>query len=285
MFSKFNYSPSSFFYNSVLNKYLTTGTKLYNLHQQEVQNCLSEYISDDGIISGTDLKENWFSITPKHVFISHSHKDLNKVKAFAGWLYENFKIEAFIDSCSWGYCDTLLNKIDNKYCYNSHTDTYSYNLRNYTTSHVHMMLSTALSEIMDKTECIIFFNTPNSINMSEELDNIKKSQQTASPWIYHELLMTTMLRKNLFRNKNIVMEHRFSQLLENKSDFQVHYDVTKIINSMPELYDEQLQLWISKWDETSNTTVRGVDFSYNGSPSRSAEEALDLLYRIVFPKK
>lgn len=81
---------------------------------------------------------------------------LIKLKHLLDSLHDCFGLEAFIDSCSWGYCDDLLNKIDKKYCYDSKKKTYDYHLRNYTTSHVHMMLSTALAEMMDNTECIIF---------------------------------------------------------------------------------------------------------------------------------
>lgn len=183
MFAKFNYIPSNSFYNMELNKCQPLGCSIYSKHENEVKECLSEFITEDGIINGTALKEHWFSISKKDVFISHSHKDINKVKAFAGWLNQTFGLEAFIDSCAWGYCDDLLRKIDDKYCYNAKTNTYNYNLRNYTTSHVHMMLSTALTEMIDNTECIIFFNTPNSINLSEELDNVKGKQSTISPWI------------------------------------------------------------------------------------------------------
>ena len=198
MFAKFNYSPSGAFYNSVINHFYTKGNELFAAHEKEVQDCLSDYISEDGVINGTDLKEHWFSISKKDIFISHSHKDINKVKAFAGWLYDCFGLEAFIDSCSWGYCDDLLNKIDKKYCYRPKTNTYDYQLRNYTTSHVHMMLSMALTEMIDNTECIIFFDTPQSINMADELKKIEKKSKketTLSPWIYHELSMTTMLRE------------------------------------------------------------------------------------------
>ena len=118
MFSKFNYCPLNSFYNTVLNKYISEGNNIYDEYQKEVQECLSKYITEDGIINGTNLKEDWFSISEKDVFISHSHKDINKVKAFAGWLHKIFGLNAFIDSCSWGYCDDLLNKIDKKYCYN-----------------------------------------------------------------------------------------------------------------------------------------------------------------------
>lgn len=107
MYSKFNYSPTDYFYNSTLNDYVTIGNQIFKKHEEEVQDCLSKYISEDGVINGSDLKEHWFTISPKDIFISHSHKDLNKVKAFAGWIHETFGLEAFIDSCSWGYCDNL----------------------------------------------------------------------------------------------------------------------------------------------------------------------------------
>ena len=83
MYSKFNYSPTISFYNSILNRYVTIGNELFKRHEEEVQDCLSKYISEDGVINGSDLKEHWFSISQKDIFISHSHKDLNKVKAFA----------------------------------------------------------------------------------------------------------------------------------------------------------------------------------------------------------
>lgn len=265
MYSKFSYSPSIHFYNTTLNRYLTIGNEIFRKHEEEVQDCLSRYISEDGVINGSDLKEHWFSISNKDIFISHSHKDLNRVKAFAGWIYETFGLEAFIDSCSWGYCDELLNKIDKKYCYNQKTETYNYNLRNYTTSHVHMMLSTALTEMMDNTECVIFFNTPNSINMATELDKVKKQEKTISPWIYHELSMTTLLREREPKRKEVILEH-FSQ---RNDEFVVSYDVTKLLKGLTTITDENLLLWQSKWHKR---------------PIKLKEEALDLLYEIVFPK-
>ena len=267
MFSKFNYSPSDYFYNSTLNRFLTAGSEIYNRHGEEVQRCLSEYITEEGIINGTDLKEHWFAISPKDIFISHSHKDLNRVKAFAGWLYEKFGLEAFIDSCSWGYCDELLKKIDDRYCYQPKKGTYSYEMRNYTTAHVHMMLSTALTEMLDKTECVIFFNTPNAINMSEEIDNIKKHEQTMSPWIYHELVMTTMLRPKQPDRAKQIIEH-FEQRAE--ASLKVQYDVSKALEQMVQLSDDALVDWDQRWSQY---------------PVKVKEEALDLLYKIAFPKR
>ena len=265
MYSKFNYCPSKSFYHAEINQHLTSGKALFNSHTEEVQRCLSEYITEDGIINGSELRENWFSISHKDIFISHSHQDLNKVQAFAGWLYDNFGLQSFIDSCSWGYCDKLLRKIDDKYCYNAKSHTYDYDLRNYTTSHVHMMLATALTEMMDKTECIIFFNTPNSIKMADELDNIKNNRQTLSPWIYYELTMTSMLRNQ----ERPIRKNKVQFNSQAQNSLQIQYDVEAALRNMVNLSDTCLVRWKEMWQSGSRM---------------SGENALDKLYEIIFPK-
>lgn len=274
MYKKFNYAQAnSSFYNQVINRHLEQGKAIYESHVKEVQDCLAKYITKDGVINATALKEHWFSVSPKDVFISHSHNDISKVKAFAGWLYDSFGLEAFIDSCSWGYCDDLLKSIDDEYCYKPKTNTYDYDLRNYTTSHVHMMLSTALTEMIYNTECIIFFNTPQSINMASELERLRKDkkQKTISPWIYHELSMTTMIDVVEPSRVRAVLEHHdhvdFSQSTRDEKP-KFGYDVTKALKEMVSLTDIQLQQW------------------YEGRNGYTSPEcALDALYRITVPHK
>jgi hypothetical protein len=58
----------------------------------------------------------------------------------------------------------------------------------------YMMLASALTLMMDKTECVFFLNTPESIKTE---DVIKK---TASPWIYHEITMLHLIQKNRLNN-------------------------------------------------------------------------------------
>ena len=70
MYTKFNYSPAGSFYNQVINRHLEHGRAIYKSHEEEVQDCLSRYITEDGVINGTALKEHWFSISKKNVFIS-----------------------------------------------------------------------------------------------------------------------------------------------------------------------------------------------------------------------
>ena len=246
MFAAYKYSPNKYFYNSIINQYHSKGETIYEEHKGVVQKSLSEFISSDGIINGTKLRENWFPVNRTDIFISHSHKDIDKVTAFAGWLEQEFGLTSFIDSCAWGYCDKLLNDIDKRYCFNRHKETYDYKLRNYTTSHVHMMLSTALIDMMNQSECVIFFDTPESINMRDELDLIqnKKTQRTTSPWILFELTMISKL-KRIKPQRDSYIEHSF---FEKRNDFTVSYDVSRIIDKIPSVDERILLTWKNNHD-------------------------------------
>ncbi|OTQ87578.1 hypothetical protein BG30_04305 [Bacillus subtilis subsp. subtilis] len=183
-------------YNLSLNdvdfvEFYSSGKSYLENFKKNVEEELDKYINEegDGSISGTQLQGNWFPEIDAHIFLSHSHADLDKAIALAGWLKQSFGLKTFIDSCVWGYADDLLKKLDNKYC-RQDDGFYNYELRNHSTSHVHMMLSTALIKMIDKTECVMFLNTPNSI----ESKNVV--QQTSSPWIFLELAMTDLIRKS-----------------------------------------------------------------------------------------
>jgi hypothetical protein len=99
VYSKFNLEISNSFYNTELNKHLECGKRIYEKHEALAKRSLKEFIYDNGHIDGTSMKNNWFQIEDVDVFISHSHQDITEVKAFTGWLYDEFKLTAFIDSC------------------------------------------------------------------------------------------------------------------------------------------------------------------------------------------
>jgi len=169
--------------------FLDAGKTLFMKYSKEIEIVLNDFTYSDGSLDGCKLRANWFPEIKADVFISHSHKDEELATAFAGWLYSNFKIKAFIDSCVWQYADDLLQSIDDDYCVNPNRRTYNYKKRNYSTSHVHMMLTVALADMMDRTECLFFLNTPESIIPSDTIN------QTWSPWIYTEIAMTKLIRK------------------------------------------------------------------------------------------
>ena len=246
MYSKFDVVISDYFYNSELNKYLECGKQIYQSHEAQAKKSLKEFIYDNGHIDGTTMKSNWFQIEDVDIFISHSHRDITKVKAFAGWLYDKFGLLAFIDSCAWGYCDELLRQIDDKHCKKNDGKTYNYNLRNYTTSHVHMMLSTALTEMIDNTECIMFYNTPNSVSLIDDLKTIKNENKkvTLSPWIYHELSMTSLVRERKPNRRIPVLENVIiHKVYSEKNDINIEYDVEKYLADMISLSDKEFEQW------------------------------------------
>ena len=186
-FCKGNDTPYKFYYNK--------GKELFEKQKKIITGNLKQYvIGESGVIDGTKLQNDWFPQINCDIFISHSHKDEDLAIALAGWLYEKFKLDSFIDSCIWGYADDLLKIIDEEHCKNANKG-YNYKLRNYSTSHVHMMLNMALMQMIDKSECLFFLNTPNSIDLS----NIET--RTLSPWIYSEIGISQMIEKKRIRTK------------------------------------------------------------------------------------
>src|SRR5690606_26606894 len=84
-------------------------------------------------IDGSKLQADWFPNIEADIFISHSHRDKDLAIALSEYLYQNFDLNVFIDSCIWGYSDEHLKIIDDKYCLNSDQTTYNYSKRNYST--------------------------------------------------------------------------------------------------------------------------------------------------------
>lgn len=165
----------------------------YNLINQKIKASIDAVNIEDTIVNGTQLQEEWFPVDFSDmkfdVFISHSHADVRKsVLPLASWFQQNLGLRCFIDSLYWQYADDLLKKFDNYYSYKADKKAYDYQIRNYTTSHVHIMLSMALMKMMDKTECILFVDSDNSIKYK------KGDTQTPSPWIYEEISFANNLQ-------------------------------------------------------------------------------------------
>lgn len=158
------------------------------------------------LIDGTRLQEEWFPSecfdSLFDVFISHAHKDETKVKKLAGYLYKEYGLRSFIDSCYWGYVNELQLELDKWYSEFTRSDgskAYEYNTSNFMAANVHIMLSMALMKMMDACECLIFVDTDNSLKYR------KGQTETPSPWIYEEIGFSNRLRVNIpFRYKDKV---------------------------------------------------------------------------------
>lgn len=189
MFQGFNVKDLHF-EKSYEKKSYDVGRALFDKMSTGIQEKLSFLEDKECVLDADKIQSDWFPNIKADIFISHSHADEKFAIAFAGWLNENFGLHSFIDSCLWGYCDKLLKIIDKNYCENDDGKTYDYKSRNASTSIVHMILMNALTKMMDKTECLMFLNTPNSIVLKNDI-----SQKTYSPWIYSEIETSRNIRK------------------------------------------------------------------------------------------
>lgn len=248
--------------------YYNSGLSIYNEHISTITDSLENYINPGGSLCEKDIENDWFPAIDAHVFLSHSHNDLDFVISFAGWLYKNFNIKAFIDSCVWGNSDKLLKKIDNKYCgsswyKNGNVKTYSYELRNKSTSNVHMILYTALMKMIDRTECLMFINTPSSLKWSDLLSG---ESVTESPWIYGELLASKLIRnKSRKAHRGLINKSVFEHADENFGNlaFEYTFDTKHLID----IEDYDLEYFESNADSYENVfdaldnfyTQNGVD--------------------------
>ena len=111
-----------------------------------------------------------------------------------------------------------------------------------------MMLSVALCKMMYKTECIMFYNTPNSISVVDDLESIKDMQKrdrvTISPWIYQELALSSFIEPQIPQRlqKQLIqlMEHSGEQ---NHVELDIQHDVSGYLTKMHRLGRNELRWW------------------------------------------
>ena len=237
---------NNFFHKGNFEAFKKVGSKSFSSQQTSIEETINFFVRNDGSLDGSMMQADWFPQIKADIFISHSHKDKGLALALAGWLKKTFGLTAFIDSCVWGYANKLLKMIDNEYCYQKGTNAYNYQKRNYSTSHVHMMLSVALTQMIDNTECLFFMNTTNSITPDPN------SNQTESPWIYSEIAMSRLIRKKELK------EYRDGVLMESQRTFaegetlKVRYDLP--IDHLTNIRANHLKKWMKNWSMSSQNS-------------------------------
>ncbi len=237
MFVGFNFST-----NKDFSSYHHIGKKMYEGIEKTIHSNLDNYISRNDNIDGSKLIENWFPQISSHVFLSHSHTDEALAIGFAGWLKDKFNITTFIDSCIWGYANDLLKEIDDKYSKSiTNPNLYDYQNTLYSSSHVHMMLSSALNKMINNCECIIFLNTSNSIS-STNVSNVI-NYKTNSPWIYSELLTTKLINKKPLEACRMLKHLDESYIKDSFSQLTIEYDAE--LKHLIKLNDSNLNTWLS----------------------------------------
>lgn len=231
------------------------GELLFVADKVSVRRTLRSFMLEDGVLDGSKMQEHWFPQVEADIFISHSHKDEKKAIALSGWLHTTFGLKAFVDSCIWGYADDLLEKIDRKYCYNEEEGYFNYRDRNYSTSHVHMMLNTALMKMMDKTECLFFLNTPESLSANDVINK----PTTHSPWIYSEIATSQIIRQSTPRRRTVEDTRYFAKGGRIDEQLRIRYEMD--LRHLTEINIDDMIEW------QDNGRVKGV-------------KALDVFYEL-----
>lgn len=238
--------------------YRSIGNNLFKEQKNIIQTDLKQFKNMSGQLSGNQIINEWFPEIKADIFLSHSHQDEDLVICFAGWLYQEFGLTSFIDSTVWGYANDLLRMIDDEYCYSHETKTYKYSKRNYSTSHVHMMLSTSLMNMIDKCECIIFVNTPQSFIPVNDM----RCGITLSPWIFNEIFMTKMLRIQTPYRVQVAMDGISKLSTESRSISESFLPMNHELdmNHLAELDIFQLKEWQKR--STPSQKERNLDILY-----------------------
>ena len=234
----------STFFDELNNNYVALYDNINPDSKNIINTKISSFVDDNKEINLTDIGENWFPEIEADVFISHSHKDEKLAIKLALWLHYCFGIKAFIDSTVWGYSRDLLYKIINNRAYNyffDYPNSYKFDETLNINSHIDMLLSMALTKMVDKCECLIFLNTPNSISRENTMEI------TYSPWIYHEIGVSKVIKKNIPNRLQLkIKQHSFSN-----EELMPYFQINT--SHLFELNENIL----NSWREKSN--MRGVE--------------------------
>jgi hypothetical protein len=228
-------------------------TNEHDSNKRVVKSALEQFITGEKI-DGTNMKENWFPQIQADVFVSHAHPDTTDALRVASLLKDAFGLKCFIDSCVWGYAGDLLKQLDDKFCLNPGGETYNYQKRNGSTAHVHMMLSTALATMLDRSECVIFLETPASITSDDA------AKKTKSPWLYLELgLLHILHQKNPGR---ILLESSLAKRAF--ANLQIEYAVE--LGNLAIINLQILKLWEKARQNSEDAAVHSLDLLYDLVP-------------------
>lgn len=204
---------------------------------------------DDGNLIASKIESDWFPIVNSHVFLSHSRLDIELATAISGFFKLQFGVDVFVDSSIWQHMDKLLSLIDKEYSYSEGGELYDYKLRNISTSHVHMLLASALTKMIDKCECLVFLNTENSVPFHDSLGGNK---ETLSAWLSYEILISkTIQRRRRSQHRGLAIASVLNEALN------VRYPINT--GHLHQIGIDDIIRWQS---ESTNNAIKSLDTLY-----------------------
>tara|TARA_R110002012_G_scaffold263178_1_gene445875 strand:- start:211 stop:1140 length:930 start_codon:yes stop_codon:yes gene_type:complete len=240
---------------------------LYSNPESHLEKLREHLIESKDVLDGEKIIGDWFPLNHFDIFLSHSHKDEPLAIIFALILKMECGLNVFIDSIYWGFADNLLKEIDNKYAYDNSSQTYSYETRNKTTSNVYLMLNAALIDVIDKSECLIFFNSENSIYQGGDSSKLYNSETySTSPWLMSELNFSSKARKVYpERISSTSKRIQFNDSLSKSANNSIEIKYKLPMEHLNDLSESKFSEW----------------FNYITDNKLSPHESLDYLYELT----
>lgn len=206
------------------------------------------------------MKEYFPQYNRFDIFLSHSHNDIDLALTIAGILKKEFHLNVFVDSIVWRNCTDLLRSIDKIYCRRK-DGLYDYNKRNYSTSHVYLILMNSLNMMIDECEALFFLNTPNSISLKDNLNNIYDLDKTLSPWIFSELQTSEIIRKKvperlLSKETRLFSENKNLIPINESYQFWIEYEAK--LDHLTEMSQDDFFKWIYSDYDNPNKALDGL---------------------------
>lgn len=225
--------------------YYAIGNQIQNAKKEEIKKKFEQYVIDKETLNGNQIMDEWFPKNEYHIFLSHSHDDLDLALNIAGRLKYEHDLNVFVDSNVWLNCNDLLKIIDDHYCRNLNDTNYNYQARNFSTAHVHMMLMNSLNSTINNSEALFFLNTPNSISTKDVI-----KQETFSPWIFAEIETSKIINKvtpeRLFRKTKMFSKSHQEYVALNESanrELQISYEME--LGHLTDLDSYDFERWMS----------------------------------------
>lgn len=222
------------------------------------------YISifkDKNILDAKQIMNKYFPQYNRFdIFLSHSHNNIDLALTIAGILKKEFDLNVFVDSIVWRNCTDLLRNIDKKYCRRK-DGLYDYNRRNYSTSHVYLILMNSLNMMIDECEALFFLNTPDSICIKDNLNNIDDLDKTLSPWIFSELQTSEIIRKKvpkrlLSKETRLFSENKDLISLNESYQFWIEYEAK--LDHLTKMSQDDFLKWIYSDYDNPNEALDGL---------------------------
>ncbi|MBF8766188.1 toll/interleukin-1 receptor domain-containing protein [Pseudomonas putida] len=230
---------------------------------------LSDYMvgqfKGQDVIDAEKLADHLFPAKKAHVFLSHSHRDADQAIEMAIAL-KSRGLDVFVDSCVWGYFDSLLDALNHVYAEPTENSaggvTYNYRKATELTAGVHMMLMGALHAMIDRSELFVFLNTDNSLPIT----NIAGVERTLSPWIYSELQFSALARSRAplrycmgMESRSINEGHRSTVIARTSAVLSF-----KAFNEhLPKVNGAHLSAWFNGMDEQKDNALDSLYLNSN----------------------